>query len=123
VRSAPEVVHLAVEYDDVASARRQHRLMPFDGEVDDRETTKREPDAGGGVVPEPLVVGASMGHGGGHPSEARLPGRGLDVGLEGSRNAAHRSHPPRPRILDASDRSANIGAGTKADNQDVILGP
>jgi hypothetical protein len=55
------VINFAVEYDDLASAGRMHRLRAVFGQIDDRQAAVTERAAGGGIHPPALFVRAAMG--------------------------------------------------------------
>ncbi len=84
------VVDLAVENDLVAAVGTGHRLVTGGGKVEDCEPPMPEGDAGRGIQPQPLVIGAAVGDGIQHAPEH---GAGVlrEAGLDESRNAAHAS--------------------------------
>ena len=56
-----EIVDLAVAGEHVAAARRDHRLAPGGGQIDDRKAAVAERDAGRGIPPDAGVVGTPVG--------------------------------------------------------------
>jgi hypothetical protein len=73
------VADLAVVRDDVAPVGRAHWLMTGWRQVDDRQPTMSESDAGLGVNPDPLAIRAAMSEAVGHRPglAAQDLGRGL----------------------------------------------
>ncbi len=47
-----------------------HRLVPLRREIDNRETCMRKTDAGGGVMPDPLIIRSPMVECTGHATKS-----------------------------------------------------
>ena len=68
-----EVVYLTVVGEDETAARRDHRLMPFAGEVDDGKPPVSEPDSRCAIPPVTGVVRSPVAQGGTEPGEQPVP--------------------------------------------------
>ena len=88
-RNSSEIVDLAVERDDQAAVGRQHRLVPGRRQVEDGEAAVRQRDAGFGVAPDAVIVGAAMRQAVAHGLRAAFDLAGGAVGPQDACDAAH----------------------------------
>ena len=87
------VVDLAIEHDDVPAAGRQHRLVAFGREVENRQPPVPQRDAGFSVEPAAGVIRPAVPDGLGHPPQCRRGVLDTEGGAPEPRDAAHQAAP------------------------------